>query len=450
MVYEMISKFSADYVSYLVSLGFETLNMENYKPKASDEWISVPSFAITKDLRIEVPPLYLVKNIKGGVFIVQIGVDGFCVAINSYMLRYPSGPLNPFDEGRRYGAENESDIQFKSDCNFFKGSLHVHSFSYDFHIRYFQHILDHQPNCVIDLLDVMKTFEKYNSSRFVYARSRMLVGECLTEAQNLSASLFQYILKNPRIYGFKSISHNGVPTACFLTSEFPDFAAKHSQFEKGPFCYTVVIYMSQDTNLGSGTSLSDSETSANSHRESKLRLRYFLLIIDRENSSPLQGLDTKNQSFVNQSYAESLKEYLSGGCYLGDIAKFAEKKIEQLVEQVLRQFHHLYCLLKFCRPFATTTVTVSGVNSSQTTIQQVRQPPETPTQTVPMNGQKCSWRKYPPIPDASYRSYPLSSICLETLDFHGRNSSLSSKLDSQKRQGLSTKTPNWDGCMFCS
>ncbi|KAJ3027687.1 UNVERIFIED_CONTAM: hypothetical protein HDU68_003328 [Siphonaria sp. JEL0065] len=352
----MLAKFSTDYAGYLTSLGFEALDKEVFKTKAADEWVSNPSFSVAKNLKIEVEPTYFVKHISGGVFILQIGVDGFCAAVNLYMLKYPTGPLNPFDEGMRYGAEKEIDKQFKQDCLFFKGSLHVHScerphdvqnllltiftlclVSYDFHIRYFQYILDNQPNCIVDVLDVMKTFEKYNSSRFVYARSRMLAGECLTDAQNLSASLFQYILKNPRIYGFKSLTHDGVPTACFLTSEYPDFTpAKHSQFEKGSFCYTVVIYMSRETSQISVSNVT--EPSCTSEKEKNLRLRYFLLIIDRDNSFPLQGLDAKNQSFVNQSYSESLKEYLSGGCYLGDIAKFAEKKIEKLVEQAIRYY----------------------------------------------------------------------------------------------------------------
>ncbi|KAJ3070347.1 hypothetical protein HDU98_006628, partial [Podochytrium sp. JEL0797] len=329
----MLSKFSADYAGYLASLEFEPLDVESHKSASLEEWSSHPVFSVSKDVKIEFVPQYFVKCVSGGVFILQIGVDGFCVSVNLYMLKFPSGPLNVFDEGMRYGAEKESDKQFKSDCNYFKAALHVHSFSYDFHIRYFQHILDHQPNCKVDLLDVMKTFEIYNSSRFVYARSRMLSGECLTDAHNLTASLFQYILKNPRIYGFKSLAFDGEPTACFLTSEFPDFAIRHSQFERGPFCYTVVIY-----NQGGGSAAVDKPDGGASSKETKLKLRYFLLIIDRENAFPLQGLEGKTQSFVNQSHSEKLKEYLSGGCYLGDIAKFAEKKIETLVEMAIRYY----------------------------------------------------------------------------------------------------------------
>ncbi|KAI9344328.1 hypothetical protein BDR26DRAFT_213244 [Obelidium mucronatum] len=124
---QMLAKFYGDYAEYLASLGFEVLEKDCFKAK-DDEWISNPTFSVAKDITFEVEPTYYLKQTEGGVFILQIGVDGFCVAVNLYMLKYPSGPLNPFDEGMRYGAEKDIDRQFKSDSLYYKGSLHVHSF----------------------------------------------------------------------------------------------------------------------------------------------------------------------------------------------------------------------------------------------------------------------------------------------------------------------------------
>ncbi|KAJ3236515.1 hypothetical protein HDU78_004608 [Chytriomyces hyalinus] len=324
---ETLVKFSAEYSNYLASLGFEPFKTPSSQ---TGDWEKPPTFYISNSATVEIDAVYLMKRITSGILFVQIGVEGVCIVVNLFMLKLPSNHLDPFHEGMRYVADSDTDASFKHDCATNKEALHVHSFSYDFHIRYFQHILDNQQNCIIDILDVMKVFEKYNSDRFVYARSRILGGECISDDPAPSISLFQYILKNPHQYGFKSIVHNGHPTACFLTSEFQDFAktASKSQFKSTGLSYTVVVYVSRE----------QAAEGASGSAETSLQLRYFLLIVDQENAFPLQGLEVKNQSFVKQTHQEKLKEYLAGGCYFGDVAKFAEKKILTLMEQATRYY----------------------------------------------------------------------------------------------------------------
>ncbi|KAJ3234967.1 KICSTOR complex protein szt2 [Chytriomyces hyalinus] len=324
---ETLVKFSAEYSKYLATFGFEPFKTPSSQ---TGDWEKPPTFYISKSASVEIDAVYLKKRLDSGILFVQIGVEGVCIVVNLFMLRLPSDQMSPVYEEKRYAADSDADASFKLDCAKNKEALHVHSFSYDFHIRYFQHILDNQQNCIIDILDVMKVFEKYNSDRFVYARSRILGGECVSDDPAPSISLFQYILKNPTQYGFKSIMHNGHPTACFLTSEFQDFAktASKSQFKSTGLSYTVVVYVSRE----------QAAEGAPGSSETSLQLRYFLLIVDRENAFPVQGLEVKNQSFVKKSHQEKLKEYLAGGCYFGDVAKFAEKKILMLMEQATRYY----------------------------------------------------------------------------------------------------------------
>ncbi|KAI8852618.1 hypothetical protein BC829DRAFT_384099 [Chytridium lagenaria] len=59
------------------------------------------------------------------------------------------------------------------------------------------------------------------------------------------------------------------------------------------------------------------------------------MIVQKESIFPLEGLgqglsDTRNDDIRH--------EYHSGGCYLGDILKFAERKIETLIEQAVRHY----------------------------------------------------------------------------------------------------------------
>jgi hypothetical protein len=221
------------------------------------------------------------------------------------------------------------------------------SVSYDFHVRQFQTILELPPReyDTLDLVDVMKAFTRHNSRRPLFSRCRMLHCECFVDEPSLSGSLFQYILKNPQRYGFRPILFDGNATACYLSSEFPDFSINGSEtmFERGSLTYTVVLYASadqDDATLQSTITANPASTyirsvPLNSRRstEGKLCLRYFLLISDRQSKFPVE-LESSTPSYLDHTTTDVLKEYMSGGCYLGDVAKFAENKIKKLVEQV--------------------------------------------------------------------------------------------------------------------
>ncbi|KAJ3100643.1 hypothetical protein HDU97_002036 [Phlyctochytrium planicorne] len=395
----MVEGFLSDYIAYLVSLGMEVVAY--FKPESlrddtgtqiaglgilsnsniagisgTETGLQVgiggtPSYSINSNTSIDVGIIYLKKAVHSGIMIIQLSVDHVFISVNMYTLKFPD-PETSHDTASelKTPADKESEKEFKTDCINLRNVIHINSFSYDFHMRYIQNILEGKtiPSHHFNTLDIIDSFYKYTNSRQPgFARSRLLHGECTSSLANLSRSLFKYIVESPTKYGYKTVFHNGEPSACFVSSKFPDFCdtSSESQFEEGPYSYAVLIYSREKPTVDEATPLSTtfvgkrvpttrvipppplkessiSPTSSvlaqrlNSRQaESRLSLRFYVLVLQNDTVFPLEssspGLSDPRNDDIRQ-------EYHASGCYLGDIVKFAERKIEKLVDQAIRHY----------------------------------------------------------------------------------------------------------------
>lgn len=166
----------------------------------------------------------------------------------------------------------------------------------------------------IDLLSSISAFITYNESKAGFALCRIVKQDIDKDISgNLTPSLLKYILKNPTIYGFKSLILQRRRRGCFLSSSRPDFDdAITSSPGKGAYSYLMLVYPSLSGSMESNSSLS---------------LVVFASFTENFRVENLQGSRTTNDG-------TPLKEYLDDGFYLGDIARYAEKRMKTLIEQV--------------------------------------------------------------------------------------------------------------------
>ncbi|KAJ3284146.1 hypothetical protein HDU76_008344, partial [Blyttiomyces sp. JEL0837] len=362
---ELVSRFYGDYISYLQKLGLEFLDSDlpdQVKPSSMLSGLGIsttdvpddgelssqgpssssPKLKIFDNLEIVVKPVYLRKYLDGGHVIVQVGLEGCLIWVTMFVLRNSIQKPVFVDggAGMRYGVESDTDTAFRKDIGQLKLMLHPTSFSYDFHLRAFLRILETEPdgNEFFDMLSALKSFAKFYRAYKVHSRSRILHGQLTTEGAgaDLSLSLFRYIMANPTRYGFRPLCLDRVPVACFVTSDYPDFAPNggSTRFTKGDFTYTTVIYIDKDSSDGGreGTSYN----SVHVPGDETVCLRYFVIVLDKAEGFAPQSSASKSPSFLDPAYVDDLKEYLTSGCYLSDIIKFADAKILHLVEQALK------------------------------------------------------------------------------------------------------------------
>lgn len=147
-------------------------------------------------------------------------------------------------------------------------------------------------------------------------------------------------MRNPSRYGFRPVKSHGEIIACYLTSNYADFSQTEDIYSEGDnlYQYTLVVYNSNP--------LHDDNNHINISvkRKGTLNLDYFLIVLNRKhvfphvairqtNISKIKPQNPQSQKYYNNDDNDPLQEYLSAANTLGDIVKFAERRIEVLAEQ---------------------------------------------------------------------------------------------------------------------
>ncbi|KAJ3180648.1 KICSTOR complex protein szt2 [Geranomyces variabilis] len=365
----MLDVYMADYVSYLQHLGLKHVAQNDvpvaarFFPPAS----LTPHYWTGNTASVETDVAYLVQWFANGVIVAQVGVDGIFGCINVYTLALPAEPgRGRFQPDQLPGAVGgQCDGAFEDACKKLKSHVHLNSYLYDFHLRYFQRILERRvPHPLpVDLLLVMKNFTLFNPRKANFARSRIHRGSCVIDEGQVSSSLFQYILKNPLRYGFYPVMMRGQPIACSLTSTSPDFSrpgsGKIDAAEQPENVYTLIVYSTAaDDNTSNTTDAQvrgddvqqpqpqqqqsraahQRKSSAGSATSGKLCLRYFLLVVNRNPFPHPEADNSRSTAMGTAMLYDPLHEYLAEGYYLKDIVRHAERKVDRLIEQAIRYY----------------------------------------------------------------------------------------------------------------
>ncbi|KAL5039193.1 hypothetical protein RTP6_006390 [Batrachochytrium dendrobatidis] len=368
----MINDLLMDYVSYL-----EVLGMERVSPDlATSIELSQHGgkFSVAPNFSIDAPSMFLTQFFSLGVIIVQCDFFMYFATINVLSFKYQTdSPQHSFET---------DESAFEKQCNKLKTQSHIVSFSYDFHLRYFQEkLFTHFKTLPFDLLSVLRSFVILNPRKPRYSRNRIVSKKIKLSEDDSSALLFKYILKNPQTYNFHPLMYNDVTTACWLTTSDASFNIPGMLPVVVPpdlvsfgdkQLYTIIICpapastLSQsnasavsDDGLASTSSpisidIKNSMSSASPSTKSALEpctssasdtilstthfeIEYFLLIVNNVSKFPLFEIDKSN--IMEQAIVEDpMREYIADGYYLHDIAKNTEKRIEILVDKASKYF----------------------------------------------------------------------------------------------------------------
>ncbi|ORX51512.1 hypothetical protein BCR36DRAFT_351388 [Piromyces finnis] len=336
---DLMIKIFKEYVEYLKNLGLRIVTTHQ-------DLQNSPKFTISKSLSVDSFMVYLQKTFSEGVLIVQVGIQGIFVCVDLYTIQY-GRHIRKSENQYSYSTWQNYQL-FAQECAKFKNLVHVKSFVYDFHLRYCQLILDEKTGYFpLDILDILNTFVRYNPKHQDFARNRILKGQCTVDCSSFSGNqrLFQYILRNPSRYGFRPVKSHGETVACYLSSNFADFNQTEDVYSEGDnlYQYTLVVY---NTNP-----LLDDDNHLNVSLKHKgmLNLDYFLIVLNRKhvfphsairqtNISKIKPQNASSQKYYNDDDNDPLKEYLSASNTLGDVVKFAERRIEILIEKAIRYY----------------------------------------------------------------------------------------------------------------
>jgi hypothetical protein len=255
----VFESFLGEYINYVQSLGISGIYVA---PDADLEEIEVPSTPSSKPsnrtvrhnskplieidgeiLSLPSTTVYFQKVMEGGVLFVELGLHGIYAYLNVYMSD---------SEVKRNNAE-PADLKrsaFLHKTAIFKDSLHMNSFSYDFHIRNLHNYLTNpkaEYPTSIQLLSLIRDFCKFYDHVPIYARNvlhtKQVVLPNLTlikknQQVNAYQSLFDYICKNQDRYG-TSASNNA--NGCLILQTYRSIPDEEMT---EPYSYSVLASLS--------------------------------------------------------------------------------------------------------------------------------------------------------------------------------------------------------------
>lgn len=210
----MCSNYIKEYVQYLQSLGFSSIKSQRGKSLIFKEDETAADFDSNRKMekfklqtklafQNEFEKIFLVKTLQAGFFLFEIGFSE--PYVYSYLYAFDSKRIDTFSSSRTHLTE-ASVVNFLDELESIKVRIHLHSFTYDYHLRRMHtHLSETQTlfyqgyHLVLFLEDFIRYYQKAPN----YARSS-IYADCLQfKCSMTSDQVYNYLTVHAKDYGMK-------------------------------------------------------------------------------------------------------------------------------------------------------------------------------------------------------------------------------------------------------
>uniref|UniRef100_W5L0P6 SZT2 subunit of KICSTOR complex n=1 Tax=Astyanax mexicanus TaxID=7994 RepID=W5L0P6_ASTMX len=211
---ELSHTFLQQYVQYLQSLGFILVQIRPQSPARSslstEGRASFSSFSYNKQKSEESPKssgsgttaYHLQRALPGGIMLMELAFQGFYFCVKQYALECSRIPMGQT-------VNSQLSMLFTEECDKVRDLMHVHSFSYDFHLRVVhQYLL----GCHMtlrqgyQLTSFLEDFISHHPDIPKFGRNHVFQGSFSISTGMITAhQLYNYITDHAGTYGMKPL-----------------------------------------------------------------------------------------------------------------------------------------------------------------------------------------------------------------------------------------------------
>ncbi|KAF7281911.1 hypothetical protein GWI33_004033 [Rhynchophorus ferrugineus] len=282
---ELCYAFFCDYKNYLHTLGFTPLQIDNSQSSAGI-W--------TKDKSFYNSVFYIQRTILGGILIFTVSFEEpfFVVKLHAIECNRLQNITSR--------TSNSFTLSFLDECDKVKVLMHLHSFTYDYHLRSIYNYISGNIGKLTEKYNVhqfLDDFLKYYNKAPNYARNlvhtdTLTIDNLVTEGKQL----YDYLRLNVQQYGFK-VLETDVGSSNFIlvqVSTARQISYKDSQERKhtDDFDMTLVVY-----NLCAPYKSTDNV----------LHLKYYLILTSKRDTYPMYESEQKLGKFRTVSSSLQLE-----------------------------------------------------------------------------------------------------------------------------------------------
>uniref|UniRef100_A0A673A1P1 SZT2 subunit of KICSTOR complex n=1 Tax=Sphaeramia orbicularis TaxID=375764 RepID=A0A673A1P1_9TELE len=212
---EISSTFLQQYVQYLQSMGFILVQVRPQSPaRSSMSSEGRMSFSYVKQKSEDSPKVsttayHLQRALPGGIVLMELAFQGCYFCVKQYALECSRIPMGQ-------SVNSQLSMLFTEECDKVRDLMHVHSFSYDFHLRVVHqylvgcHMTLRQGYQLTDFLD---DFISNHPDIPKFGRNHVFQGSFSISTGMITAhQLYNYITDHASTYGMKPLR------ICFITT----------------------------------------------------------------------------------------------------------------------------------------------------------------------------------------------------------------------------------------
>uniref|UniRef100_A0A4W3GX49 SZT2 subunit of KICSTOR complex n=1 Tax=Callorhinchus milii TaxID=7868 RepID=A0A4W3GX49_CALMI len=217
---EISNAFMQQYIQYLQSMGFilvqvrppsPTRSLARTRPVGSQTTDTRPMTSISKQKSDDSPKsmesssvmtYHLQRALPGGIVLMELAFQGCYFCVKQYALECSRIPMGQ-------SVNSQLSMLFTEECDKVRDLMHVHSFSYDFHLRIIhQYLVGRQMTLRqgYHLTSFLEDFICHHPDIPKYGRNHIFEGNiCLSTNMTTAHQLYNYITDHASIYGMKPL-----------------------------------------------------------------------------------------------------------------------------------------------------------------------------------------------------------------------------------------------------
>jgi len=310
---DLLTNYFQEYIQYLQTLGFMLIDIKpNVSKRSKSNLEKTPEDSVRrrhgtgKVCKPENKIMYLQKSLLGGILIFEIFISEpfFYTKLHALEASRIQLRTNQSLAGKNFVST------FLDECDRIKVLIHLHSFTYDYHLRTIQNHIAQKPSNLrkgFHIVSFLEDFMKYYSKGPNFARNFVHTGAIEIPTQAVSpVQLFNYLLSHEKQYGMNVIRMEPVlidPNTEFDNEYVLIKLSQHRVSFKDPQDmrrtddFDVSLILSYD-NCPLGMPDKDKDV---------LRLKYFVLMTSKRELYPMYGVEKKLGKFKTVSTSQSLK-----------------------------------------------------------------------------------------------------------------------------------------------
>uniref|UniRef100_A0A3B3D587 SZT2 subunit of KICSTOR complex n=1 Tax=Oryzias melastigma TaxID=30732 RepID=A0A3B3D587_ORYME len=294
---DISNSFLQQYVQYLQSMGFILVQVRPHSP-ARRSVVPDPISAAAPGTA----SYHLQRALPGGIVLMELSFQGFYFCVKQYALECSRIPMGQ-------SVNSQLSMLFTEECDKVRDLMHVHSFSYDFHLRVVHQYLVGSHMTLrqgYQLTDFLDDFISHHPDIPKFGRNHVFQGSLSVSTGMITGhQLYNYITDHASTYGMKPLRMSKAAAAADSKKGLPEYALVDLWTSSGSYkdLEGLQHHDDFDVSLVVCHNAAPFEEQSDSERH-LLRLRFFIIMTSQRELFPRLTADMRRFKKLPQIYRD--------------------------------------------------------------------------------------------------------------------------------------------------